>query len=207
MKPSQATLALPLALAALTTSAFAQTEPAAPADPATADGSGLLGKRYVEAGAMIADYNNADDDGYSAATTVNLPVRAFLDVGATFEHSWLEGDQGENFQDLSVFATAYAQRGAFRPFARAEFGYEWWHVSDDAFYQLDAGSEYLLNDRLSLSAQISWGEYLAEDWNGGAFSASARANYWLTESLAASAIVGCTEGGNWNYGLAAVFAF
>ncbi len=80
-------------------------------------------------------------------------------------------------------------------------------MSDDPFYQLDAGSEYLVNERLSLSAQITWGEYLAEDWNGGNFSASTRANFWLTDALAASATLGCTEGGNWNYGVAAVFAF
>ena len=203
MKPTQATLALTLGLAALTPPAFAQPAPAA----APVAGSGLLGKRSAEAGAMISDNTNDSDDGYTAGATVNIPVRSFLDVGATFEHSWLEGDQGENFQDLSAFATAYTQRGAFRPFARAELGYEWWHVSNDAFYQLDAGTEYLLNDRLSHSAQISWGEYLAEDWNGGGFSASTRANYWVTKSLAASGIIGYTEGGNWNYGLAAVFSF
>lgn len=178
----------------------------APSSAAGAD-SGLLGKRYVEAAAFVLDYQNFEDNGYGVGTTVNLPVAASLDVGATFEHNWTEGDASDDFQDLSAFATWHGAAGPLRPFARAELGYEWWAVSDDAFYAVDLGAEYPVTDRLSVSGSAGWSEFLAEDWNGGGFSASARANYWFTDALAASLTGSAFEGGTWSYGAAAVFRF
>ena len=189
-------LLIPALLGALTTPAFAQTA-----------GSGLLGKRYAEASAFLIEYNHFEDDGYGVGTAVNLPVAAHFDVGATFQHNWLEGDGSEDFQDLTAYLTAYTECGDFRPYARASLAYEWWGVSDDPWYQLDAGSEYLVTDRLSVSAQISWTEFLATDWNGGDFSATARANYWFTDSVAGSVNVGYVEGGSWSTGAAVVFGF
>ncbi|MDF3056228.1 MAG: hypothetical protein K0R17_443 [Rariglobus sp.] len=190
-------LALGLAFAA---SAGAQT-------PAATPSSGLLGKRYVEASTFLIDYHNAPDAGYGVGTAVNVPLNAHFDVGASFLHTWEEGDATENFQDLAVSLTAYAAHGNFRPFAKASLGYEWWYVSDDPFYQIDVGTEYLVTDRFSVSAQLSWSEFLATDWNGGMFSGSTRANYWVTADIATSVNVTYTEGGTWTYGLAAVFQF
>lgn len=194
--PTSLLLACSFALAA---PAMAQT-PAAPT-------SGLLGKRYVEASAFLIDYHNYEDSGYGVGTAVNIPLTAHFDAGASFQHNWEEGDQGENFQDLAVYLAAYTAVGDFRPFARATLAYEWWHVSNDPFYQLDAGSEYLITDRLSVSAQVSWTEFLASDWNGGAFSGATRTNFWVTDTIATSATVTYTDGGTWGYGLAAVFQF
>jgi len=196
MKPLQTSLLLALGAAL-----------AAPAPAADATGSGLLGRRYVEASAFITDYNDSATNSYAVGTAVNIPLTAHFDAGASFQHTWLEGDEGENFQDFAAYLAAYTTCGDFRPFARASLAYEWWHVSDDPFYQIDLGSEYLVTKRLSLSAQLSWSEFLATDWNGGSFSASGRANYWLTDTLAASAMLGCGEGGNWSYGIGTVFEF
>jgi hypothetical protein len=69
------------------------------------------------------------------------------------------------------------------------------------------GGEYLVTQRFSVSVQLSWSEFLASDWNGGGFSGSTRANYWVTEAIATSLTVGYLEGGSWSYGLAAVFRF
>lgn len=191
---------LALLLAALTTPAIAL---AGHPD----DGSGLLGKRYVEAGAFILDYQNFEDDGYGVGTTVNIPVAARFDLGATFEHTWEEGAQSENFQDLSAYATFHTRHGDLRPFARAELGYEWWHTSDDPFYAVDLGAEYSVSECLSLSGSAGWSEFLSQDWNGGAFSASLRANCWFTETLAASLTGSAYEGGTWGYGAAVVVRF
>jgi hypothetical protein len=192
---------LALALAALTTPAFVQA--AAPA----AQGSGLLGTRYVEAQAFVVDYQNFEDNDFAVGTTVNLPVTSCLDVGASFEHTWMEGDETENFQDLSAYATLHTSMGSLRPFARAELGYEWWYVSDDPYYAASIGAECSVTDRLSVSASAGWSEFLAEDWNGGGFSASARANFWFTDTFAASLLGTAFEGGTWSYGAAAVFRF
>ena len=193
------TLTLALGLAALTTPALAQSA------------SGLLGKRYAEASAFAIDYNHFEDNGYGVGAAVNIPVASHLDVGVFFNETGIEGHSSDpsndDFQDLAGYATLYRVCGDFRPFARATLAYEWWSVSDDPWYQLDAGSEYLVTDRLSVSAQVSWNEFLASDWNGGAFSTSARANFWVTKTIAASANVNYTEGGTWGYGVAAVFQF
>ena len=169
--------------------------------------SGLLGKRYVEASGILFNYAHSSDDSYTVGTDINIPLAAHLDLGASLTQSWLEGDQGENFQDLAVALTAYTAWGDFKPFAKASLGYEWWHVSNDPFYQIDVGGEYRLTNRFSVSVQGTWIEYLADDWNGGSFSASARANYWFTERLAASVSLVSGEGGTWGYGLGALLRF
>ena len=97
--------------------------------------------------------------------------------------------------------------GDFRPFATATLGYQWWATSNDPWYQLDVGSEYLVTERLSVSAQVSWSEFLAGNWNGGEWGAGGRAHYWLTKNLATSATAAYTEGGTWTYRLGVVFQF
>jgi hypothetical protein len=203
MQTSKLLPALAFAAATLVSSLFAQgSEPAA----AAAD-SGVIGKRYVEVGAFILNYNHTSDDGYAVGTTVNAPVSACLDVGATFEHNWLEGDRSENFQDLSAYVTYHRSYGWARSFLRAELGYEWWHVSDDPYYSLDVGMEFPLTERLAVSAALNWSEFLASDWNGGAFAGKARAYYWLTDTVAASLRVTAFEGGTWSYGAAVLWKF
>jgi hypothetical protein len=180
---------------------------ALPAFAAPVGGSGLLGKRYFETSASQIDYQNFEDNGYAVAAAVNVPVAAHLDAGVGFAHNWLEGDRDDDSQDLSVHATVHTEFGALRPFASAELGHEWWSVSDDFYYTISAGAEYPITDRFSLSGSVTWGEFLADDWDGGAFSASLRANYWFTDSLAASIATAAYEGGSWGYGLALVAVF
>lgn len=192
-----------LVCSALACGAFAQ----AAAPSAASSGSGLLGSRYVEAATFAVDYQSYEDNSFGVGTTVNIPVAASLDVGATFEHTQEEGDSSENFQDLSAYATWHAALGELRPFARAELGYEWWHVSDDAFYEISLGAEYSICPRLSVSGSAGWSEFLAEDWNGGEFFATARANWWFTDTLAASLSGTAYEGGTWGYGAALVLRF
>ena len=165
---------------------------------AQSDGSssGLLGTRYVEASGILFNYTHMSEDSYTVGTDVNLPLCAHLDLGASLTHSW-----------LAVALTAYTAWGDFKPFAKASLGYEWWYVSNDPFYQIDAGGEYRLTDRLSVSAQVTWLEYLAEDWNGGSFSASVRTNYWFTERLAGAVSLFSAEGGAWGYGLGVLLRF
>lgn len=204
MKSIHSSLALALGFAsALATPAFAQAmEPVA-----AAPSSGLLGKRYVEASLFLVDYKTTSDDGYGLGTVVNLPLAPNVDAGASFQHNWFEGDTGTNFQDLAVYVTAYADCGDFRPFAKATLAHEWWHTSNDFWYQFDVGSEYLVTERFSVSARATWSDYLASEWDGGVFGLGARANYWLTSDVATSATLTYTEDGTWVYGLAVVFQF
>jgi hypothetical protein len=199
MKSLQTSLLLVLGVV-LAAPVIAQTDASAPS-------SGLLGKRYVEAFTTLSDYKNFEDNDFTLGTSVNIPLTTGLDAGAYFQHTWTEGDQSENFQDLAANLTAYASCGALRPFVRATLGYDWWYVSNDPFYQIDVGGEYLVTQRFSVSVQLSWSEFLASDWNGGGFSGSTRANYWVTEAIATSLTMGYLEGGSWSYGLAAVFRF
>ena len=195
----------PFAVAFSMLAAGASAQASAPAT--SSSGSGLLGTRYVEAGTFAVDYQNYEDNSFGVGTTVNVPVASSIDVGATFEHTQEEGDSSENFQDLSAYATWHTTFGELRPFARAELGYEWWHVSDDAFYEVSVGAEYSVTERLSVSGSVGWSEYLSEDWNGGEFFATARANWWFTDTLAGSLNGTAYEGGTWSYGAALVVRF
>lgn len=198
MKPIQSSIALGLAVACALP-AFAQDE--------TPLASGLLGKRYVEASFIVTDTQNMTETGYGLGTAFNMPLGANLDAGASFAHNWAGDDSANEFQDLAAHLTAYQVCGDFRPFATATLGYQWWQTSNDLWYQLEAGSEYLVTERLSLSAQVSWAEFIAADWNGGQWGAGSRANYWLTKNWAASALVAYTEGGTWTYSAGVVFQF
>lgn len=205
-RPAPHSLRVHLALFAVLVPAAAQAaSDSCSGAPVTAS---LLGTRYAEASAYLTDYNHAEDHGFAVGTAVNVPLTAHLDLGAAYAHSWFESDTAaDRYDALSVSLTAYTRCGRFSPFARASLGYEWWTISNDPFYQLEAGSEYLVTDRLSVSAQVGWSEFLAEDWNGGSFGASARANYWLTPTLAAAPTLGYSEGGNLTYGVSVVYRF
>lgn len=199
MKTTQSSLTLALATACVS-SAFAQV--------ATPANSGLLGKRYVEASFIVTDTQNMSQTGYGLGTAVNLPLTSKLDAGASLTHNWAEGgDRANEFQDLAAYITIYEKFGDFRPFATATLGYQWWQTSNDPWYQLEAGSEYLVTERFSLSAQVSWAEFLAADWNSGQWGAGGRANYWLTQTVATSAALAYTESGTWTYTLGVLFKF
>lgn len=199
MKTIQSLFALGLTTACALP-AFAQD--AAPTD------SGLLGKRYVEASFIVTDTQHVSETGYGLGASVNMPITSNVDAGVLFTHNWSEGgDKANEFQDLAGHVTVYQVCGDFRPFATATLGYQWWATSNDPWYQLDVGSEYLVTERLSVSAQVSWSEFLAGNWNGGEWGAGGRAHYWLTKNLATSATAAYTEGGTWTYRLGVVFQF
>lgn len=169
--------------------------------------SSLLGKRYVEAAFIVTDTQNMPDTGYGLGTAINAPLTSNLDIGASFTHNWAGSDEANEFQDLAAYITVYQVYGDFRPFATATLGYQWWQTSNDPWYQLEAGSEYLVTERLSLSAQLSWSEFLTGDWHGGQWGVGTRANYWLTKNLATSVTIAYTESGTWTYSIGVLFQF
>jgi hypothetical protein len=198
MKTIQSFLALGLATACALP-AFSQDE--------TPANSSLLGKRYVEAAFIVTDTQNMPDTGYGLGTAVNAPLTSNLDIGASFTHNWAGNDEANEFQDLAAYITFYQVYGDFRPFATATLGYQWWQTSNDPWYQFEVGGEYLVTERLSLSAQVSWSEFLTGDWDGGQWGVGARANYWLTKKLATSATIAYTESGTWTYSIGVLFQF
>lgn len=183
--------------------AFAQTSPTPAAqEPASPS---LLGKRYIEASAGIVA--SSPDDGYGLGAAFNAPLTAGLDVGASFQHNWLEGDSSDNYQDLAVNLTGYQDLGKIRVFGRATLGYEWWSVADESWYQFEAGAEYALTSRLLVSAQVAWYDYFSSDTSDGAFAGGPKVTYWTSSAIALSGSAILQEGGDVAYVLGVAFVF
>lgn len=199
--------ALLLLALAVTGSAIAQTAPVAQADVA-AD-SGLLGKRYVFAGFGYLDVNHSTTDGFGIATAVNVPVSANLDVGIAYNHEWVENNSDINANILTGHATYYVVEGQFRPFVRGEFGHAWTDAvmgGDVWVWRADVGTEYLVNDKLSLSASAGYSDSF-ESGDNHVWSGSVELSYWITPTIAIGGEFGLIEGGNHLYGVGAVFVF
>ena len=88
---------------------FAQQTPAPAVETAS---SGLLGKRYVEAGFGVTDYNHFGLDLYSTGVGVNLPVASSLDVGLAYSYSWLESFSDFDAHTLAASVTEFVDISA-----------------------------------------------------------------------------------------------
>jgi hypothetical protein len=189
---------LPAGLLALSLAIPAFSEPVA--------SPSLLGKRYVEAFAQYTDYNHFTSD-YGAGATINVPVAAAFDAGATFLHNQQDGDSAQHYETLDLHLAAHRDLGPVRGFARATFGYEWWAVENLWWYRLDVGTERALTDRLLVSAHVSWQDFLSSDMLAGRFSVTPRATYWLTPAIAVSASGSYIETGDLSAKLGLAFVF
>ena len=176
-------------------SGFAQ----APASPS------LLGKRTVETDLGINDYTQYPTD-YFVGTTVNVPLTAGLDAGASFDHTRQEGG-ASHYEVLGAHLTGYHDVGAPRLFARATLNYEWWAVENLVWYQADIGAERALCSRVLLSAFISWHDFFSSQVLDGSFSSTAKLAYWVTPKVALDGSCSLLEEGSLSYRLGVTFVF
>lgn len=175
--------------------AFAQS----PASPS------LLGKRTIETDLGINDYTQYPTD-YFVGTTVNVPLTAGLDAGASFDHTRQEGG-ASHYEVLGAHLTGYRDVGATRLFARATLNYEWWAVENLVWYQADIGAERALCSRVLLSAFVSWHDFFSSQVLDGSFSSTAKLTYWVTPKVALDGSGSLLEEGSISYRVGVTFVF
>lgn len=163
--------------------AHAQTTAAA---KATED-SGLIGKRYVSATMSYSDVHSSSWGLFDSTLTFNMPVLSNVDVGASYDYSWLEGHRKINQQVPSVYATGYLTEGALKPFATVELGYAWdrnpgFQRDDRLVYATAAGVQWSINQSCALTVAAG----RAADFKAGdnsAYSGTIGFNVAVTKSV------------------------
>ena len=177
-----------------------------PAFSQSAASPSLLGKRSVETDAAYINYSGYPSD-FSVGTTVNVPLNASFDAGASFDHTFQEGDSTHHYEVLGAHLTGYRDVGGVRVFARATLNYEWWSVENLVWYQADVGVERALCDRLLVSAFVSWHDFFSSQVLDGSFAGTAKLTYWMTPKVAVSGSGALLEGGSIAYRLGVIFVF
>jgi hypothetical protein len=93
---------------------------------ASSTGNGFLGQRFAEVNLGLQNLRNIHDHSYSTGASVNLPaVPSLLDVGATYDYSWVRGPFRGHANTVGVYAVAYTPLQGAKPFFGAAVGYQW----------------------------------------------------------------------------------
>lgn len=151
------------------------------------ESSGLIGKRYVSATASYTDVPSSTWGLFDSNLTFNMPVLSNVDVGATYEYSWLEGHRKINEQAPSVYATGYVTEGAFKPFATFQLGYAWdrnpgFQSSNRAVYATQLGVQWSIDKNLALTLSGNRTADFKSGDNSG-YSATLGLNIAVTKSV------------------------
>jgi hypothetical protein len=192
-----------LAAVAACASLSAQTSPA---NPGEVSSSGLLGYKYVEAGAGFIDVNKSSVDGFTTGISVNLPAVANIDVAYGYSYSWVEGHTNLHANDIYMSGIYYYNAGPLKPFGALSLGYTWQRGDDYLNWGAAAGVEYQINPRISLTAAAEYGDDFKKGDRSG-FDGTLTGHYWFTKQIAAFASVAWIEGGNFGYGAGVTFKY
>lgn len=178
---------------------FAQETPSVE----TTASSGLLGKRYAEAGFAVTDVNHFKREVFGTGLSVNLPVASSLDVGFGYNYAWLEGGDVDAHligASITEFVDVSGVSG-LKAFGTASLGYQWIDNDDEeTIWGADLGVEYSFNSKLSGSASVGYSDNFHGPSDDGLWDGTVRANYWFTRELAAYGAVSIVEGGDVVYG-------
>lgn len=184
-----------LAVVAASVSAFAQTQPANPANEIS---NGLLGTRYADVGLGFIDVNHSGTDAFGAGFTVNLPVVSNIDVAVNYSYAWVESYSDIDSHTLSVDGIYYINQGAFKPFGGVSVGYNWNDWDNESIWGAFGGIEFQLNPRVVLTASAGYDANF-DDADEGDFNGTVAARYFFTKNVAAAVSVELIEGGHVGY--------
>jgi hypothetical protein len=168
--------------------------------------SGLLGKRYVEAGFSFIDVNHTGTDVYGTGVNANLPITSNIDLGVSYDYGWVEGHSSFDSHLLDVAATTYFAQGAFKPFGSVSLGYNWVDGYNRSVWGVAGGVEFEVNSKVSVTGSVGYDDDFKKgdnsSWNG-----AVSGHYWLTKDIAASATIALIEGGDVGYGVSVLWKF
>ncbi|PTX92462.1 hypothetical protein [Opitutus sp. ER46] len=153
--------------------------------------SGLLGQSYTELGYAAADVQDMHKDVHSVGIAANVPVTAYLDLGAGYSYNWVRGLAHAN--TIGASATAYKTVGTVKPFVGAGVGYRWNHDSDnneDTIWMTSVGVEIPMG-AFTLTPRVVYND----DFNNTkessqSYTYEVEGNYWVTKTAAVYASAG-----------------
>jgi hypothetical protein len=179
--------------------------PANNSQPAsTSTAGGILGKRYVDANFSLQDIRHVSKNAYDLGVGANIPVSPGIDLGAAYDHSWLQGTSttprvhSDVIQGtVTLFPPARTFDSDVKPFVAGGIGYQWDNAkfsgtphsftfgsSDDyAIWGLAVGLEIPV-DALSITPVVSYSDdFRSSHQSVQAFNYGAEANYWITNQV------------------------
>jgi hypothetical protein len=183
------------------------------AQTATASGStGLLGQRYAEVNFSLQDLKHVSNNSYSLGASANIPlVPSSIDVGASYDYSWIGGAFRGHANTLGAYATAYVPLQGVKPFVGAGAGWQWssnrFVGSDDqGLWGLTAGVEIpvgviTLTPRINYADDLEGSRNSSQEW-----TYAVEANYWINPKTAIFGSISKTDVSHssvdsWNYGV------
>jgi hypothetical protein len=191
--------------------------PSASPSPAAA---GLLGTDYVDL-SLSATYRNQPNGwkrtDWDAGLSVTKAVQPGLDLSLAYDHWNYDGSpyswQNYSGQDVSVSATEYLTRDAFKPFISLGLGYEvlpdtkpWYIPYDRAFTGgLGSGVEYTINPKFAVEASLGYGRTFKPStafWRNHSWHANLRGLYAINARLSLAADLTWLEFGRIQYTIA-----
>ena len=159
-------------------------------------GSGLLGKRYVDAGFGYIDFKDFNDNQLSAGGSINLPVNANIDLGVGYSYNWLDDHSSIDAHAWDVGATYYFTQGSIKPFGTVSLGYIFQDFADDeATWGVSAGLEFLATEKLSFRASVGYDDYFDNAYDES-ISGGVDVAYWFSEKVAGQVGARLFEGGD-----------
>ena len=194
---------LAVAALALSTSAFAQSTPAADTAPDTA---GLIGKRYAETTLNYTDRKTTQKDLFGPAVKFNLPINSNFDLAASYSHSLQQ--RWVNVNDYAgVTGLAYFTQDEFKPFVSLALGYVWGPVAvDRSVYTFSGGFEYAATEKLALT----FGVNIDDDFKShtpAAYSGFGKASYSFSKRFTGSVTVTILKAGSRAFGVSLAYKF
>lgn len=174
---------------------------------------GVIGQQYTEASFGLTDIKHFSKHQYGVGVAGNVPVTPFLDLGASYDYSWIN-DLG-HANALAATATAYTLLNGVKPFVAVGVGHEWISASgfrdNDWYWGASAGVEIPVGS-VSITPRVIY----SDDWrsstsDSGQWSYEVEGNYWVSRTFAVFASVGRTDpqgsDKTWDYAIGARFKF
>lgn len=185
-----------LVIAALAAIGTAQT-------PASAATSGLLGQKYLETDFTLQDIQHVSPDVYNVGLAVNLPVNAYLDVGAAYSYGWLSRSISAHTNTLGATATGYFSFAGMKPFLSAGLGEQWVHTqfgsSDFGVWGVGTGVE-IPSKVFTVTPSISYTDDLQRSTlSSQQFTFGVELSRWVTKTTSAYAAVSYSDISHINY--------
>jgi predicted porin len=172
---------------------------------------GLLGERYSDFNFGVADLKHVSTHGYSLGAGVNLPILpGALDLGATYDYSWLRGSGARaHANTIGINTRLYTALGGVKPFVGGAFAWQGSRIrgfgtEDRALWNLSVGAEIPVG-ALTLTPRIAYDDDFEESFNSSQqLTYAVEANYWLNRKTAVYGSVGYTDVNSssfstWNY--------
>jgi hypothetical protein len=188
------------------------------AQTTTSRAQGLLGQRYVDLGFGVQDADQLSDHLYTVGASVNMPLLPnAADVGFGYAYSRFRGPIRANGNAIGGNLRLYAPLQGVKPFVGLNVGWQWTSIrgfddDDYGFWGAAAGVEiplgaFTLTPRVGYADDFENTENSSQDW-----TYELEANYWFSNTAAAYASVGKTDGrrgsiDTWNYRAGVRFRF